>query len=102
MSMTLNIGLRVDPLGVRIRSTLALAMLRKLATVESYSVRQSATEATLVVKVSDIKIKDLLTLSDALWQDSIAFWDDVAQYGRCVGPRSSKWNPFNPAFFLHN
>jgi len=94
---TLNIGLKHST-GIHTPEH-ALATLQRFGiVVHAFSVRDSNTEPTLVVHVNDST--NVWEVSEALDQDCIAVFSTTLERGGLFGPRSEKWLPFNPKFFL--
>jgi hypothetical protein len=94
-----NIGLAI-PEGGMLTVEEALAELGKIGvSVVAQDVRQSATEPTLIAKLSrPLSATEGRKLSKALRQEAIA--QRVGEEGALYGPAAKKWGPFNPEFFL--
>lgn len=104
-TLTLNIGLAREG-----KPTLgAGTVLRELAgigmVIYAHAGHHSATEPTLVARVSyhgsAQALGNLLyQVADSLGQDCIAVVNDTTSAQTLIGPRADKWLPFNPAYFL--
>lgn len=114
MIIELNIGLNVtngdNSVHGRIsRHGRALQFLRNsayLASVSGTRLVQSATEETLVVKltldtwsIAETR-QELFELAQFLEQDCVAVYNPSAFSGELVGPNAAAWGEFNPEFFL--
>ena len=93
-----NIGLATnDGKGVTVEEV--LAALQPLG-VEESTVRQSATEQTLVARLARAPSpEEAEAISVALRQEAIAVMTGVE--GELYGPGAAQWRPFNPEFFLN-
>jgi hypothetical protein len=72
-------------------------------TVQLTSVRRSATEPTLVARVTiddGDMAEALYEASVQLAQDCIAVWCPPTNLGLLIGPNAAAWGEFNPEFFL--
>lgn len=97
---TLNIGLANPVTGTdNSIDYVFLVMLDFVRDVQNVSVKQSATERTVVIDFNVI-YGSLNVLACALDQDCIALRNNETGTGELFGDKAEAWAPFNPEFFL--
>lgn len=97
---TLNIGLNIPGTRSQLSAGDALyAAIMHGARPRGVAVKQSLTEATLVVEIErPLTERSVFALSEALQQDCIAQMTDDG--GSLIGPKAAKWGAFNHDYFL--
>ena len=97
---TLNIGLANPVTGSdnSVDYTLMVA-LDYVCDIQNVSVKQSATERTVVIDFNVI-YDSLNVLSAVLDQDCIALRTNETGTGELFGDKAEAWSPFNPEYFL--
>lgn len=94
-----NIGLNIPGGGQVAREDALKALRAQGVEVIDHQVRQSATEPTLIARLSKpLSAKQGHAVSAALGQEAIA--QRTGEKGKLFGPQAAKWGPFNPEFFL--
>lgn len=101
MTTILNIGLNVGdkPTWDLGDVTLAIDLATENVKVLRAEVKQSTTEETVVVELSEpLTEKEADIICYWLKQDCIA--QSVDGVGTLYGPKADEWGPFNPEYFL--
>ena len=104
----LNIGMDRNDTGTNDAATITSAIrFTGLTILDDLTVKQSATESTVIVNVAandhNAIIGAVYLLCGTLAQDCIATrinCDIGEPVGLLVGPNAVKWGEFNPAYFL--
>lgn len=98
-SVTVNIGLDIPGGGQLTVDEVNAALTAAGVQVQASTVRQSATEQTLVARLDRALTPDEANaLSVALKQEAVA--QRVGDVGELYGPKAELWKPFNPEYFL--
>lgn len=97
--VTVNIGLAVNDGSQLTPNEVNAALTAAGVKVQASTVRQSATEQTLVARLDRALTPDEANaLSVALKQEAVA--QRVGDVGELYGPKADLWKPFNPEYFL--
>lgn len=98
-NVTVNIGLDIPGGGQLTVDEVNAALTAAGVKVQASTVRQSATEQTLVAQLDRALTPDEANaLSVALKQEAVA--QRVGDVGELYGPKADLWKPFNPEYFL--
>lgn len=106
--LLLNIGLRDDRAQRVIPADDAFAALARRGLVVLDSARvDSDTEPTLVALIEApyqwgprTTHEEIFGIAEALGQDAIGAYGQLAGWGSLIGPRAAAWGSFNPALFF--
>lgn len=102
----LNIGLDSSPDSGNPRATndancrAAIKWLQERMTVGKFALGASRTTDDTLVFSGELRPSRLSELAEVANQDCIAVWSLDAGFGKLVGPRPKKWEPFRVAEFL--
>jgi hypothetical protein len=97
--IVLNIGLEAND-GTAVSERAALAAVLGRTRAVSCGIRQSDSEATLVLIAESLSTASAWHIAAALRQDCIAVFDTDLKRGRLIGPRADAWGAFEPAYFI--
>lgn len=108
MQYQINIGLEIPGVkstkaDIRKRANYVKSLLsHKFAFVKA-TVKQSATEATVVASFHTSKSRvypEALAISDALQRDCVAVYCPSERTGALIGRKAAEWGDFNKDYFI--